>query len=89
MKNENNIPVCPHCNQEMKKWLCPPESSWGVEFQFVCFNDDCSYFLGGWEWMNEKYNQNVSYRYRYNPFNKESGPIPVWSKEALRDSIIE
>ncbi len=89
MKNEKNIPVCPHCNQEMKKWICPPESSWGVEYQFVCFNDDCTYFLGGWEWMKEKYNQNVSYRYRYNPFNNESGPIPVWSKDALKDSIIE
>ncbi len=88
--NENEkVPVCPHCGQELKKWLCPPESSWGVEYQYVCFNDDCTYFIGGWDWMKEKYNQNVSYRYRFNPFNKEWGPLPVWSKDALKNNIIE
>jgi hypothetical protein len=80
---------CPHCGQPLKKWLCPPESSWGVEYQFVCFNDECSYFVNGWEWMAKKYNQKASYRYRFNPANKESGPLPVWSKDALKGSIIE
>jgi hypothetical protein len=89
MNETNKIPVCPHCNQELKKWHCPPESSWGVEFQYVCFNDDCPYFVKGWEWMKEKYNQHISYRYRFNPENNESGPLPVWSKDALKNSIIE
>ena len=39
--------------------------------------------------MKEKYNQKVSYRYKLNPFNNESGPLPVWSKDALKDAIIE
>lgn len=89
MNETEKIPVCPHCGQVLKKWICPPESSWGVEYQYVCFNDDCSYFKGGWGWMKEKYNQNISYRYRFNPFNKESGPLPVWSKDALKNNIIE
>ena len=81
--------TCIHCNQPLKKWLCPPESSWGVEYQYVCFNDECTYYVKGWDWMMQKFNQNASYRYRFNPFNKESGPLPVWSKDAMKNSIIE
>ena len=81
--------TCPHCNKPLKKWRCPPESSWNVEFQYVCFNDECPYYVKGWEWMEKKYKQKVSYRYRLNPFNNESGPLPVWSKDALKSSIIE
>jgi len=87
--DQKEVKTCPHCNQPLKKWRCPPESSWNVEYQYVCFNDECSYYVNGWEWMKEKYNQKVSYRYRLNPFNNEEGPLPVWSKDALKDAIIE
>ncbi len=81
---KEKIHTCPHCNSTLKKWSCPSESSWGTEYQFVCFNDECSYFVRGWDWMREKFNQNISYRYRFNPSNDESGPLPVWSKDALK-----
>jgi hypothetical protein len=80
---------CPYCEQPLKKWQCPPDSSWGVEYQYVCFNDECTYFVNGWDWMKNNYNQKASYRYRFNPDNNESGPLPVWSKDALKGSIIE
>lgn len=81
--------ICPHCNEPLKKWQCPQGSSWDVEFLYVCFNDNCSYFVRGWDWMKNKFNQNISYRFSVNPVNGSSGPLPVWSKDALKNSIIE
>lgn len=80
---------CPHCNKPSKKWRCPPGSSWEVEFLYVCFNDECPYFVRGWEWMRKQFNQNISYRYSLDPVKGGISPLPVWSKDALKDSIIE
>jgi len=80
---------CPHCGSLLKKWATPAESSWGEGFQCVCFNDECSYYVRGWEWMKEKYNVNVSYRYRCDPKTGETGPLPVWSEDALKAQVVD
>jgi hypothetical protein len=83
------VDTCPHCGEKLVKWLGSMEISWGYNPQLVCFNDQCPYYVQGWEHMRSKYYQNVSYRFRFNPENGETGPLPVWSPTALRDGIIE
>lgn len=80
--------TCPHCGLTLARWENPQLGSWSGEFQYVCFNDKCPYFVRGWLWMNDRFGVKASYRYRYDPESGETGPLPVWSKDAMRSSII-
>ncbi len=86
---EKTMENCPHCDVKLLRWLNPDESSWGLGYQKVCFNDECPYFQRGWKWMQKKYNVKASYRFRYNPENGATGPLPVWTMTAGRGNIAE
>ncbi|HPA48252.1 MAG TPA: hypothetical protein PK395_20980 [bacterium] len=38
--------------------------------------------------MRQQYNVKASYRYRCNPQTGETGPLPVWSIDAMKNQII-
>ncbi len=82
-------PLCPHCQVPLVRWANPPLTNWSGEFQLVCFNDACPYYVRGWAWMLQQFNVHVSYRHRVDPTNGETGPLPVWSADALRSNILE
>ena len=80
--------ICPHCGVKMSKWRTPPLSTWTAEYFYVCFNDECSYYVRGWKHMNETTNVACSYRHRYDPETGTAGPLPVWDPDACKDGII-
>jgi hypothetical protein len=80
---------CPYCHTALRRWANPQITSWEGEYQWVCFNDECSYFVAGWEWMKSHFNVNASYRHRVEPKTGESGPLPVWSRDALKTNILD
>jgi hypothetical protein len=81
--------TCPHCGDTLKKWEVPDGATWDDEFFFVCFNNECPYFVRGWRWMEEQYNQKASYRYALNPTSGGSLMIPVWDDQATREMIVD
>ncbi|MFH1861309.1 MAG: ogr/Delta-like zinc finger family protein [bacterium] len=88
MTEHQDRPACPHCGARLLKWLPPPNTSWGGSIQYACFNDDCPYYMRGWEHMMNKYQMKASYRFRLDPVTGETGPLAVWSKTAARNCIV-
>ncbi len=80
--------ICKHCGAELSKVLMPKESDWGVEYFFICMNDECSYFVRGWDWMMERFSVKSSYRFKIDPETGASGPIPVTSPDDMKNWVV-
>jgi hypothetical protein len=68
----------------MKKWDPPSCSSWGGCLQYMCLNNECPYYVRGWEFTLKQRNVRASYRYRYDPRTGKSGPQPVFSPDDFK-----
>ena len=81
---------CPHCNEPLQKWLVPQTifTQWPNEFMYICFNDECSYYVRNQEAMARMGNSG-SQRLMYDPEQDCCQPIPVMSANSLRDGIVE
>jgi len=81
---------CPYCDDNLKKWLVTqtPFTEWPSEHQYVCLNDECGYFMGGWSTLAE---QEVpgSYRFMFEPTVGGCYSIPVLGRNDLRDRIVD
>ncbi len=87
-------PLCPHCKAEMNLWEVPPFSfsdglGWGTPYLFVCFNDECSLYLNGWNNIQENYAFNASYRCMNYPGSKQFECMPVFSPLGAKGQIID
>lgn len=60
---------CPHCAKEMEYWLAPSETCWGRIW--VCFNNECSFYLNSAQDVQNKgeANRGLGCRYAEDPAN--------------------
>lgn len=84
---ENKL-VCKHCGKELSKVMMPDESKWEVDYLRVCMDDECPYYLRGWDHMKVNYEVKHSYRYFVNPYTGEDGPLPVSRPDDYKNLIV-
>jgi hypothetical protein len=74
---------------KLQAFELPDNAGWDSEFHLACFNDNCPYYVRGWEHMESNYAVKASYRFRIDPSTGQTSPVAVWSPSALKDRIIE
>ncbi len=77
-------PHCPDCKTEMTLWEIPPINfsdglGWGTPYLFVCFNDDCTSYKGGWKDLKDQMEVPASYRCYLEPGTDNFEYMPVFS----------
>ncbi|MEN8199837.1 MAG: zinc ribbon domain-containing protein [Thermodesulfobacteriota bacterium] len=90
----DEIHTCPDCNTRMSACEAPPVHvgdglGWGSEILFICLNDDCPAFAGGWQKVDVNYGHKGTFRNMQLPGSTEENVMMVASKEAFTGSIID
>lgn len=80
---------CPYCDDLLRKWQVPsnPFIEWDVDYMSICFNDQCPYFVRGWNAMYRGGGRGFSHRFMYDPVHDRCLNVPVPTVRALRDGI--
>ncbi len=87
-------PKCPECGVEMCLWETPPINfsdglGWGSPYLYVCFNDECPPYVGGWKSMEENFGQVASYRCFNYPETNQFECMPVFSPVGAQGQILD
>jgi len=87
-------PKCPHCGSAMKIWEVPPINvgdglGWGTPYLFLCFNDDCQLYRGGWDNMMNNYAHRASYRCFNYPGTTQFELMPVFSSVGGQGQVVD
>ncbi|MBF0158181.1 MAG: hypothetical protein HQL58_01535 [Magnetococcales bacterium] len=93
LRDETGRYCCPHCQQQLLRWEAAQhdfEDGLGfcVSEMLVCFNDQCSMYIKGWNSLFDHYGRVGSVRYYYSPEDGEEGVLPVAHRDALRGDVV-
>ena len=88
------VHMCPDCESKMSCCEVPPVHvgdglGWGSEVFFICLNDECPTFKGGWEKVEVNYGHKGSFRNMQLPGSKELNALMVGSRIAFTGSIVD
>lgn len=86
--------TCPDCEGKMSCCEVPPVHvgdglGWGSEVLFICLNNDCPTFKGGWEKVDVNYGHKATFRNMQLPGSTELNVMMVASEFAFTGSIID
>ncbi|MEE4355719.1 MAG: zinc ribbon domain-containing protein [Desulfococcaceae bacterium] len=87
-------PRCKYCGEEMSLWEVPDINvsdglGWGTPYLFVCFNNECRLYAGGWKNIEENYGRRGSYRCICYPETETYECMSVWSPQGGQGQIID
>jgi hypothetical protein len=90
----DEVHICPDCQTKMACCEAPPVHvgdglGWGSEVLFICLNDECPTFKGGWDKVEANYGHKATYRSMQLPGSTEQNVMMVASQIAFTGSIID
>ncbi len=86
--------TCPDCKAKMSCCEAPPVHvgdglGWGSEVLFICLNNECPTFQGGWKKVDVNYGHKGTFRNMQLPGSTELNVMMVASEFAFTGSIID
>lgn len=86
--------TCPHCKNTLSLCHAPPVHvgdglGWGSEYLFICLNNDCPLFTGGWDYIENQYGHVGSYRHMEIPNSNEKYNMMVAGRDAFSGSVVD
>lgn len=87
-------PDCPYCGKPMSVWEEPEMAiddglGWGTPYLFICFNDECPHYKGGWDNIQRNFGRTASYRCLCYPDTGVYDSMTVYGPQGATGQIID